>query len=281
MSQPGRPVAAVTGASRGIGRATALELARRGYKVFALARSENALQALVRADIGRRIDPVVLDIADAASRETAVACIMRATGDFGVDLLVNNAGYGQLGPLEEITADKLRQQLEVNVVGLLAFTQPFLPAMRARRSGRIVNVSSIAGRIAAPFMGAYNASKFALEGLSDSLRVELAPFGVRVIVIEPGPIQTHFGEVAREVGEEHDASPYAPLLSRWQAARRGSNLFERSPETVARVIARAAASRHPRPRYTVTLNAKLGAVSRRLVPDVVVDWTFRRIMGTV
>ena len=146
---------------------------------------------------------------------------MEATHSYGVDVLVNNAGYGQLGPIEEIPADKLRRQLEVNVVGLVAFTQPFLPGMRGRGTGTIVNVSSVAGRVAAPFMGAYNASKFALEGLSDSMRVELGSFGVRVVLIEPGPIRTDFGRAADDVREEGPYSAYAPLLRRWLSAREG------------------------------------------------------------
>lgn len=278
MTAPSPTVAAVTGASRGIGRATASRLARRGYRVFALARSRADLD-----DLGRRegVETVAMDIADAGSRDGAVAAIFEATGGYGVDVLVNNAGYGQLGPLEEVEANLLSRQLEVNVVGLLAFTQPFLPGMRARGAGRIVNISSVAGRIAAPFMGAYNASKFALEGMSDALRVELAPFGVRVILIEPGPIRTDFGRAADETRRESAGSPYWPLLHRWQTARGGSDLLARSPEAVARVIQRAIEARYPRPRYTLTVQAKGAILARRLVPDMVQDWAFARILGRV
>jgi NAD(P)-dependent dehydrogenase (short-subunit alcohol dehydrogenase family) len=273
--------AAVTGASRGIGRAIALELGRQGWRVFALARSETDLSDLAAkgAETGMAIEPLAMDIADDASRESAVSTILDRTGGYGVDLLVNNAGYGQLGPLEEIDVDKLRRQLDVNLVGLHALTIAFLPAMRERRHGRIVSIGSIAGRVAAPFMGAYNTSKFALEGWSDTLRNEVAPFGVRVILIEPGPIRTSFGEAADALREESESSPYWPLLRRWQRARGASSAFERSPEAVARVVARAVGARHPRPRYTVTVNARLGTVSRRVVPDIVTDWFFRRAMG--
>jgi short-subunit dehydrogenase len=273
-------IAAVTGASRGIGRATALELAGRGHRVFALARTSSDLQEL-SAEAARRglaIDTVELDITDSVSRSAAVDSILRQTDGYGLDILINNAGYGQLGPIEEITIDKLRRQLEVNVIGLLGFTQPWLPLMRERHGGWIVNVSSIAGRLATPFMGAYNASKFALEGMSDAMRLELAPFGVHVVIVAPGPVRTHFGAVAQETTEESATSPYAPYTKRWRGARKGSDLFDRSPEFIARVIANAVELNHPRPRYTLTAPAKAGAIARRLVPDTVLDLFFRIAM---
>jgi short-subunit dehydrogenase len=276
-----RGIAAVTGASRGIGRATAWELARRGHRVFALARTESDLQELAAqagAD-GLTIEPVLLDIADDASRDAAVQTILEATGGYGLDILINNAGYGQLGPLEEISVEKMRRQLEVNVIGLLAFTQPWLPAMRERRRGWIVNVSSIAGRLATPFMGAYNASKFALEGMSDALRLELSAFGVHVVIVAPGPITSEFGTVAAQTSEEAPTSPYARYTRRWRGARRGSDLFDRSPQLVARVVANAVELNHPRPRYTLTLPAKAGAVARRIVPDTMIDLFYRVVMG--
>jgi short-subunit dehydrogenase len=150
--------------------------------------------------------------------------------------------------------------------------------MRERRRGWIVNVSSVAGRIVTPFMGPYAASKFALEALSDALRLELSPYGVHVILIEPGPIRTGFGEASRSASDE-PSSAYAQYTRRYRRARRGTDLFERSPEAVARVIGRALDARHPRPRYTITVPAKLGTIARRLVPDVVVDWAYRVVIG--
>jgi short-subunit dehydrogenase len=277
----GKQIAAVTGASRGIGRAAVEELAQRGYRVFALARSEDDLNRLAAemSSAGMDVNPVVLDIADDASRAAAVGAIMRATGGYGVDVLVNNAGFGQFGPLEEIPVEALRRQFDVNVCGLFAFTQPFLPGMRQRRCGWIVNVSSAAGRIATPFMGAYNGSKFALEGMSDALRLELAPFGVHVVLIEPGPIRTAFDQAARTSSQEDPSSPYAPFVANWRRARGTSDLFERSPESVARIIGRAVQLNHPRPRYTITPQAKFAGLARRFAPDVVVDWALRRAMG--
>lgn len=276
-----RRVAAVTGGSRGIGRAVVWELARHGFTVFALARALEelqALEALARAD-GLDVRAIRLDIADAASRSEAATAIVESTGGYGLDVLVNSAGYGQFGPLEDIPIHKFRDQLEVNVIGLLAFTQPFLPAMRSRRRGWIVNLSSAAGRTATPFMGPYNASKFALEGLSDALRLELHPFNIHVVLIAPGPIRTGFGHVAESVAEKHPDSPYWPFIRQWQRTRGQSDRLSRSAETVARAVRHAVQSDHPRPRYTITVTAKLGAVARRLSPDTVTDWVLRRAMG--
>ncbi len=151
--------------------------------------------------------------------------------------------------------------------------------MRSRRRGWVVNVSSAAGRTATPFMGSYNASKFGLEGMSDALRLELHPFNIRVVLIVPGPIRTQFGQVAASIAEERPDSPYWSYLQQWQTTRRKSDLLSRSPETVARTVRRAIQAQHPRPRYTITATAKLGAIARRLVPDTITDWVLRRAMG--
>jgi NAD(P)-dependent dehydrogenase (short-subunit alcohol dehydrogenase family) len=282
LTQPeARRIAAVTGGSRGIGRAVVWDLARRGFRVFALARAQDELRELedaARAE-GLEIQGVPLEIADHASRQDAAAAIFEATDGYGLDVLVNNAGYGQFGPLEDIPIEKFRRQMEVNLVGLLAFTQPFLPTMRARRRGWIVNVSSAAGRTATPFMGAYNASKFGLEGMSDALRMELHPFRIHVVLIAPGPIRTEFGRAAEQVAEQRPGSAYAPYMQRWKRTRGKSDLVSRSPEAVARAVRRAVQSDRPRPRYTITASARLGAVARRLVPDTITDWVLRHAMG--
>jgi NAD(P)-dependent dehydrogenase (short-subunit alcohol dehydrogenase family) len=283
--QPQPPVkpgiVAVTGASRGIGRATAIELARRGYRVFALARSEPELRRLASEGAGNGWDivPLVMDIGDESSTVAAAETVLGATANYGLDVLVNNAGYGQMGPLEEIPPRDLRRQLEVNVVGQLAFTQPFLPGMRSRRRGTIVNISSVAGRMSAPFSGAYAASKFALEALSDALRSELAPFGIHVILVEPGPIRTAFSETARATSPAGAGSPYAGFIRRFEENRKGWYVFEQGPESVARVIAGAVESDRPRARYTVTLPARATNLVRRLVPDSLSDWALQRSLG--
>jgi NAD(P)-dependent dehydrogenase (short-subunit alcohol dehydrogenase family) len=278
-AQPSPLTVAVTGASRGIGRATALAFAARGHKVFALARSLPDLQALAE-DQGRSsgtIIPLEMDVADEPSRQQAVAAILEHTSGYGLDVLVNNAGYGQFGPLEEVTPEQLRCQIEVNLIGVLAFTQPFLPMMRSRRRGRIINVSSVAGRVATPFMGAYNASKFALEGMSDALRLELSPFSIKVVLIEPGPVRSNFGEAVQETVSTD--SPYARFQRRWRGTRGASDFFSRSADHCAAVIVRAALSPHPRVRYRVTPHALLAEIGRRLVPDRVTDFAIRVASG--
>ncbi len=271
-------IAAVTGASRGIGRATAIELARAGYRVIALARTRSDLQSLSDEgqDKGWEIVPVELDIADEGSRSAAAEAVMRATDGYGVDVLVNNAGYGLMGAMEDISQDALHRLFEVNVFGLLAFTQAFLPGMRARRRGRIINLSSAAGRVSTPFTGAYSASKFALEAMSDALRLELAPFGIEVVLIEPGPIPTHFGRSVVRAAPE--GSAYGPYFRRYTAVHDRSGWFGRSAESVARTVLRAVQSEHPRARYTITAAARL-ATLERFVPTRVRDWAMRLVMG--
>jgi short-subunit dehydrogenase len=273
-----RPIAAVTGASRGIGRATAVELARAGYRVMALARNLSDLEALAGEGRGNgwEIVPIEMDVADERSRSDGIEAVLRETDGYGVDVLVNNAGYGLMGALEDISPDAIRRLFEVNVFGLLAFTQAFLPGMRSRRRGRIVILSSAAGRVSTPFTGAYSASKFALEALSDALRLELAPFGIQVVLIEPGPIPTHFGRALERAAPE--GSAYAPFFRRYTAVHDRAGWFGRSAQSVARVVLRAVRSDHPRARYTITPAAKLASLER-FAPTRVRDSVLRLVMG--
>jgi short-subunit dehydrogenase len=201
---------------------------------------------------------------------------MRQTGGYGVDVLVNNAGFGLMGAMEDISQDAIHHLFEVNVFGLLSFTQAFLPGMRERCRGRIVNLSSAAGRVSTPFTGAYSASKFALEAMSDALRLELAPFGIYVVLIEPGPIPTHFGRSAVRASPE--GSAYTPFFRRYTAVHDRSGLFGRSAQTVARVVLRSVQSGHPRARYTITPAAKLAALEP-FAPTRARDWVMRLVMG--
>ncbi len=204
----------VTGASSGIGEATALALAHRGFKVFAGARRIEKLKALEGLGHGR-ITALALDVTDAMSISAAVAAI----GDAPLYGLVNNAGVSVTGPLEEMPIDDWRRQFETNVFGVVAVTKAMLPQMRAAGAGRIVTIGSVAGRIASPFMSAYAASKHAVEGLSDSLRRELRPFGISVSVIRPGFINTPFGEPEQEGFARYagDGRPYAAALRTFKA----------------------------------------------------------------
>jgi NAD(P)-dependent dehydrogenase (short-subunit alcohol dehydrogenase family) len=196
-----------------------------------------------------------------------------------VDVLVNNAGYGQMGTVEDIPMAQWRAEYDVNVFGLIETTKAVLPLMRAQRSGYVVNISSIAGRIAYPFGGPYCSSKFAVEAISDALRLEVEPFGIRVVLIEPGPIRTRFNDrVEREVDAlvQNTASPYH---GRYESAfvrfRKETSLGALPPEAVARVVLKAVSTGKPRARYLVTAPAKVGAFAKRFIPDSLLDAAMR------
>ena len=256
----------ITGCSSGIGRATALRLLQDGYVVYATARRLESIEELAAA--GCRT--LALDVTDEASMEAAVRTIEEEHGAIGV--LVNNAGYSQSGAFETLPIDLLRAQLETNVVGLLRMCQLVLPAMRARLHGVIVNIGSMGGRLAFPGAGAYHASKYAVEALSDVLRFEVAGFGVDVVLVEPGIIRTGFADAVVERMPASDGE-YASFNTRVAAATQ--SVYERgllarlggSPEDVAAVIARAVAAKRPRTRYPVTPSARLMMGLRTVLPD--------------
>src|SRR5215470_1189300 len=178
----------ITGATAGIGRTTALHLARLGHHVIASGRKPTELARLATEAQGLagKLDVIPLDVTRPESIAAAVEAVAKLTADRGLDALINNAGFGVLGPTSEISDAELRRQYETNVFGLMAVTRAFLPAMRARRAGRIINVSSVGGRITLPYFGVYNSTKYAVESLSDALRYELHPLGIAVVLIEPG-----------------------------------------------------------------------------------------------
>jgi NAD(P)-dependent dehydrogenase (short-subunit alcohol dehydrogenase family) len=267
--------ALITGCSSGIGRATALHLAARGWLVYATARQPDTLRPL--EEVGCRT--VGLDVTDETSTQSAVEQVQDEQG--GVDALVNNAGYSQSGALETVSMDQVRRQFETNVFGLLRLCQLVLPGMRARRTGRIVNLSSMGGRLALPGGGAYHASKYAVEALSDVLRFEVAPFGVHVVVIEPGLIRSSFGRTAAAGVASAPDRPYhrfdravaeatERVYTHGPLARLGG-----PPEAVARVIEHALTARRPRPRYQVTPSARVLITTRRLLPDRAWDAVMR------
>src|SRR5262249_33555863 len=189
-----RLTALVTGASSGIGRATAAEFARQGHLVFAAARREEVLAGL--AATSPNIQAVSMDVTDEGSVHRAWATVEAATGGAGVDVLVNNAGFALAGPVEILGGPQVQRQFATNVFGLLTVTRAVLPAMRARKSGRIINLSSLAGRATFPGMGVYGATKYAVEALPDALRQEVAGFGLKVVIIEPGFVATSIGQAA-------------------------------------------------------------------------------------
>jgi len=262
----------VTGCSSGIGRATARRLRDGGWRVIPTARQPADLDAL-RAE---GFAPVLLDVADSASvLEAAAETLRRLDGRLGA--LVNNAGYGQPGALEDLSREAMRRQFEVNVLGLQELTNQFIPHFRCQGFGRIVNVSSVLGRIPLPLLGIYVASKFALEGLSDTLRIELRGSGVAVIVIEPGPIATRFQANAKHAGWQHLTAARSPFVDRYRQRAAGArqpqphDRFTAPPEAVAAKIRQALESRRPRPRYPVTVAAWLGSWLRRCAPDALLD----------
>ncbi|HET9007844.1 MAG TPA: SDR family oxidoreductase, partial [Actinomycetes bacterium] len=215
---PGQSIL-ITGASSGIGREAAMRLVRAGHLVLAGGRRPDALAGLARA-AGGRLEPVVLDVTDPASVEAARELVERRTGGRGLDVLVNNAGYALPGPLEALADADLRRLFDTNVFGLLAVTRAFVPAMRERGAGRVVNVGSIMGRVAMPLLGAYNASKHAVAAATAALRMELAPFGVTVVLVEPGAVRTALAARALAALAPYrvPGSPYAAALAGTDAA---------------------------------------------------------------
>lgn len=268
----------VTGCSSGIGRATALALLEAGYPVYASARRAETLTDLVAAGAV----PLRVDVTDEESMVEAVEKIGANHGAVGV--LVNNAGYGHQGPAEEVSVEAFRAQLETNLFGLARLTQLVLPGMREQGWGRVVNVSSVGGRLAFPGGAPYHASKWAVEGWSEALRYEVKPFGVGVSLVEPGPVHTRFVDTAMEIINDGPVdSPYAQFR-RDLAGRIRSGYPEKglpawfitsTDEDVARAVVRAARSARPRTRYVVGRMARSLMLLRRLLPDSVFQAAMR------
>ncbi len=272
----------ITGATGGIGRAAAVHFAAQGARVFATGRKLDLLEALEK-EVGdpARLQGLALDVNDAASIAAAVAKIDEHTDGAGIDVLVNNAGYGLIGPLLDINDERLRAQFDTNVFGLMAVTRAFVPAMIRKRRGRIVNVGSIAGRLTMPFMGAYNASKFAVEALSDALRMELQPFGIDVSIIEPGPIATGFSSTSMGTVGELDASAslYAPILAEADKMHKGADRLNSPVEVVVRAIHEAAFEDNPRARYVVPGSLQAVIWAAKATPTRLLDAILRRALG--
>jgi short-subunit dehydrogenase len=273
----------VTGAAAGIGRHAALDLAVEGHRVIATGRSETSLAALRRdaASLGVELETLRLDVVDAAAIEQAHVLVDRMTDGHGVDVLINNAGYGLGAPLAEATDADLRAQFDTNVFGLMAVTRAFLPKMIARRSGRVLNVSSIGGRVTFPMMGAYHASKYALEALSDALRMELAPFGVKVVLVEPGPINTGFVDRLNQTADayRHERSLYHPVFERADVIERRAMEMAPGPAVISRVIRRAIAARRPAARYIAPFSSRLLLAFVQALPTRLRDAIFRAAFG--
>jgi len=264
-------VVLITGASSGIGRSTAENFLNKGYIVYGAARTEEKLEYLNEYPDGHY---QIMDITEAQMRKKCVEKILDIEGK--IDILINNAGYGAYGAIEEVSLEAAKSQFEVNLFGLSELTKLVIPGMRENQTGKIINISSIAGKIWTPLGGWYHASKFALEGLSDCLRNELREFGIDVILIEPGAIETNWSETAGEnllktSGEgiyqnqvQRKASKYKNMY--------GEGGMTAQPEVVASAIVRAAESSHPKARYAVPAHAKLILFFRWLLPDRIYDY---------
>ena len=268
----------VTGASTGIGEATALHLKELGFDTVAAVRKDEDAERLARAGLRT----VKLDVSDAGS----IASARAELGDGPLTGLVNNAGIAVAAPLEYLPLDQLRHQLEVNLVGQVAVIQAFLPSLRAAR-GRIVNVSSIGGRVALPLVGAYNASKFALEAVSDSLRRELHPHGVDVVLIEPGGVKTPIWRKGNELADEIAGGMppeaerlYGPMI---EAVRAETVKIARDrgiePRAVAEAIGSALTAKRPKTRYLVGRDAKVRARVAKVMPDRMMDRAIVRTLS--
>lgn len=262
-------VAIVTGASAGIGEATARRLHELGFTVYAAARRVERMQHL--AELGIRI--LKTDVTVDGDLVALVDQVVAETGR--IDVLVNNAGYGSYGALEEVPMDEARRQFEVNVFALARLTQLVLPHLRRQGSGHVVNVSSMGAHFGEPLGSWYHATKYAVEGLSDSLRQEVAPFGIQVVIVEPGSIRGEWGEIAADLVEESSATgPYAGQAAvTARVLRVAANDTSRgsSPEVVARAIGRAVTSRRPRTRVVVGRGARPLLLARRVLPDRTFD----------
>lgn len=269
----------ITGATAGIGRTTALYLAKLGHHVIASGRKTGELTRLETEALGRggKLDVVTLDVTSADSIAAAVEAVARLTGGQGPDVVINNAGFGVLGPTSEISDAEMRRQYETNVFGLMNVTRAFLPRMIERRAGRIINVSSVGGRITLPYFGVYNSTKYAVEALSDALRYELRPFGIDVALIEPGVIRTNFESTAATGLQGLTSGAYRNALAKYDTMSKAADRFASNPIVVAKAIARAVGARRASARYVTPRSTHFVLWLSTILPTSVWDWSMRKI----
>ena len=274
----------ITGATDGLGKAAAILLAQRGYRVFAAGRSTEKRRQLEKwaSDEKLPLETLEMDVCDHSSVKAAVDVVTAKAG--AIDVLINNAGLAYLATVEDMRMEDWRAQFETNFFGVIRVTQAVLPQMRERRSGRILMISSVSGLITPPTQGAYSSSKHALEGLSNALRLEMYPFHIDVVLIEPGYITTNIQNVALELTEPYQekvvSGPYAKIYAgAWAGAK---NAREKSPTTAedcARVMLKAIEAKNPKPRYGVTPLARTVKLAKRFLPDSMIDSLVRRRYG--
>ena len=267
-------VALVTGGSSGIGEQTALRLQGAGFTTYAVARRVDRMSRLAESGV----TTFAMDVTDDASMTGGIGRILDEHGR--VDVLVNNAGYGSYGAVENVPIDEARRQFEVNVFGLARLVQLVTPRMREQKSGRIINLSSVGGKYYEPLGAWYHATKFAVEGFSDSLRLELAPYGIRVVIVEPGPIRTEWNTIARDgLVASSAGTPYERQAEGVRARIESGEApaFSSGPDVVAKAIVRAATARRPKTRYPVGRGARSIVTARRLLPDRALDAVIGRL----
>ena len=271
-----KKVVLITGASSGMGQAAALLFAEAGHRVYAAARRVDRMEAELAP---KGIVPVALDVTKPDDNQRVVDQIIEAEGR--IDVLINNAGFGLYGPVEDVPIDDARYQFEVNLFGLADLTQRVLPHMRAQRSGRIINTSSMGGRIFTPLGAWYHATKHALEGWSDCLRIETAPFGIQVVVVEPGGIKTEFGDVVGEqLQKYYGHSAYDDQMKPFVDMMGGDNpMMDRmtEPEVLGRVFVEAATTRRPKRRYVKGFGARPAIFIRKWFGDGAYEFVIRRM----
>ncbi len=269
-------VVLVTGASSGIGEATALKLKALGYTVYAAARRVDRMRPLAIAGV----QVLAMDVTDDASMQAGIREIIAKSGR--IDVLVNNAGYGSYGAVEDVSLDEARVQFDVNVFGAVRLTQLVLPHMRTQRLGTIVNITSMGGKIHTPLGAWYHGTKFALEAISDCLRMEVQPFGIDVVVIEPGGIKTEWGGIAADkLRETSGHGQYAIQANAMAESMVGEASVKRQspPQLIADTIAKAITARRPKTRYAVGFGAKPMIFMRGLLSDRAFDGLMRAATG--
>jgi NADP-dependent 3-hydroxy acid dehydrogenase YdfG len=266
----------ITGASSGIGKATANLLNKEGFVVYGGARRIEKMEDLKKNGI--RV--LQLDVTD---EESVTECVNKIISEEGkIDVLINNAGYGFFGSLEDVPMSEAKRQFEVNLFGLGRITQLVLPHMRKQKSGKIINISSIGGKIASPFGGWYQSSKFAVEGLSDTLRMDVKRFGIDVVIIEPAAIESEWASIARDNLLKVSSDPYLDAAKKRAAAMRKSYKNASDPIVIAKVIKEAITAKSPRTRYVAGKGAgkgKMLLLMRSILPDKQLDWIIKKMVS--
>ncbi|WP_343636937.1 oxidoreductase [Fluviicola sp.] len=261
-----KKVILITGASSGMGKVFAQDLAQEGHIVYGAARRTNLLNDLNK----KGVQTIELDVTDDESMKSCVQTILAKEGR--IDVLINNAGYGSYGTIEDVSMEEAKRQFDVNVFGLARMTQLVLPGMRKQKSGKIINISSIGGKIATPFGAWYHASKFAVEGMSDSLRTEVKPFGIDVIVIEPGGVKSEWGDIAyQNLLKTTSGSAYGEMAGKFKQAFEKAMPKNAEPEVISRLVSKAIAAKTPKTRYVGGYMAKPALFFRKWVGDRMMD----------